>query len=144
VLAAVVILTTVPCFAGPKVPLKSTLKARVGQFYNAYINQDWPALLELMAPFVRERRSSEDLRLGWTEDGLVRVLSWRLVDIEYDPTYVAQKFKVECAGQAYRVDAGGMVVTSQHDQENEERPERGENFLHWVLIGGVWYFAGPE
>ena len=143
-LGVVAILTALPCFAAPKVPLKSALKIRVGQFYAAYIKQDWPALLELMAPFVRECQSAEDFRLGWTEDGPGRVLSWRLVDIDYDPVYVGQEFKVECTGKAYRVDAGAMVVTSQLDQEGEGKPERGENYLRWVLIGGVWFAAGPE
>ena len=144
ILAVVVIFTTLPCFAGPSVPLKSTLKIRVAQFYAASIKQDWPPLLELIAPFVRECQSAGDFRIGWTEDSPNRVLSWRLVDIKYDPSYVGQVFKVECTGQAYRVDAGALVVTSQLDQEAEGKPERGENFLHWVFIGGTWFAAGPE
>ena len=143
-LTAAWILTMMPCFAGAKVPLRSGLKTRVSQFYAAYVSQDWPALLELTAPFVRECDSAEDLRLGWTEDGLVKVLSWRIVDIRYDESYLDEELKVECSGKIYRPEAGALVVTSQLDQKGEEKPQRGDHFLHWVLIEGTWFAVGPE
>lgn len=129
----------------PKVPLKPQLKARVRKLYSAYMKADWPALLEFIAPFVRECSTSQQWREGWTSDSPDhRLLSWRLKNIESDSEYTGQSFHVECTGLDYKVEAGALVVISQLDQEGDAAPTRGENYFHWVLINGTWFIAGPE
>ncbi|SRR6266436_3246656 len=144
VVALMAMFVMAPCLAEPKVPFESVLRKRVGQFYAACIKQDWPKLFDMIAPFVRRCDSPEDFRRGWTKDGGAKILSWRLVEITYDANLVGQEFKVDCSGQAYRVAAGASVTISQLDQEGEEKPKRGDNYLKWVLIDGVWFAVGPE
>ena len=142
--ALAAMLVTIPYLAEPELPFKSTLKKRVSQFYAAYINHNWPALYELIAPFVRRCESVEDFRRGWTKDSDLTILSWRLVSITSDSEFVGQDFKVDCSGKTYRVEAGASVVTSQLDQQGQEKPERGDAHFTWVLIDGVWFAMGPE
>ena len=142
--AIITLLASIPALAGPKVPLKSELKARVGEFYAAYSKRDWAQLRELVAPFVRECSSAAEIRHGWTEDGRVRVLSWKILDVRYDASYVGREFKVECTGQVYRPEAGAVVVVSQLDKQDEDVPTLGKLYFPWVLVGGSWFAAGPE
>jgi hypothetical protein len=102
-------------------------------------------MLELIAPFVRECTTAEEMREGWTSDlpGF-KLLSCRLKKIEYDSQYVGESFHVKCTGLEYKVDAGALVTMSQVDQEAGGQPKRGENYFHWVLINGTWFCAGPE
>jgi hypothetical protein len=131
-------------WAQPKVPLKPQLKARVQEFGSAYMKGDWPKLLELTAPFVRECTSAEELREGWATDSPdLKLLSWRLKSIDYDSNYVGEQLHAECTNQTYKVLAGAVVTVSQVIQQ-EGAEERGDNYFTWVLIDSTWFCVGPE
>jgi hypothetical protein len=131
-------------WAQPKVPLKPQLKARVQEFGSAYMKGDWPALLELMAPFVRECTTADQLRAGWNRDSPTpKLLSWRLKSIDYNSLYVGEQLHVECTNRTYRVQAAAAVTVSQVI-EKQGSEERGENYFRWVLIDSTWFCVGPD
>ena len=130
--------------AEPKVPSKPQLKAKVQEFGSAYMKGDWPTLLELMAPFVRECTTADQLREGWTSDSpTLKLRSWRLKSIDYDNLYVGEQLHVECTNRTYKVQAGA-VVTVWQVIEKEGSEEKGENYFRWVLIDSTWFCVGQE
>ena len=139
-----------PMLAKSKVPMQTELKARVRKLYaiGPISNlEQLQELLPLMPPFVSECPPSDDELLGDKSAPEVKVLSWKIAKIEYDPIYVNENLKCHCTGHTdhfYHVEAGAVVTILQRDQENHAKPQRGELYQRWILIGGTWYFAEME
>ena len=68
-------LDSVPSFVGQTVPKEEMLRIRVDQFYKAYVDQNWSLIVRLMTPEVQRCHDPEEIRKGWSEDGLVKVLA---------------------------------------------------------------------
>jgi len=133
-----------PLFAGQRVPKEELLRTRVDQFYKAYVDQNWPLIVRLMTPDVQRCHDPEEIRKGWSEDGLVKVLSWDIQEITKDPAYTNLQRTIDCTGGSYRVKAGAKVRISQLDQKGEDKPERGIIVHIWVFVDGQWLIDGPE
>jgi len=130
--------------AEPKISFKPQLKARVRELGSAYMKGDWLALLKLVAPFVRECTTAEELREGWTSDSSMKLLSLRLKGIQYDSLYVGETLHVDCTGLDYKVEAGAITVVTQVTQHGDAEPSRGDNYFNWVLIDGIWFLVGSD
>src|SRR5215475_10645835 len=98
-----------PSGAGSAVPKQSELKARVNQFYRAYVDGNWKGVHDLLAPDDRRCHTAAEIEKGWKQDSDVKVISWRIRNIEAMPAYAGLKRTIECTSETFSIDAGARV-----------------------------------
>jgi len=132
--------------ATPKVPKLPELKARVGELFatNALAPKDrQAAFLKLFPPAVGECAQEDGVQEDFDGDIVggpgVTVLSWNIVKITYDPSYLGHEPREACPGRVYGIESMAHVVVSELGNEGEAQPERVDLDQWWVMVDGIWY-----